>query len=107
VVFELNGFRREISVLDTTVNQPGGIKAEGALKADPNNAKDIGATLPGMISKLMVSQGATVKENEVVAIIEAMKMETTILSKSDGVIDKIHVTEGQTVNAGDLIIKMS
>jgi len=107
VVFELNGHRREISVLDTTVEQPASMKAEGALKANPNNPKEVGATLPGMISKVMVSQGDTVKENDVVAIIEAMKMETTILSKTDGVIEQIFVSEGQPVKAGDLIVRMA
>jgi len=107
VVFELNGFRREISVLDKTVQQTSVATTEVTMKADPDNPKDIGATLPGMISKLMVSQGAAVKENDVIAIIEAMKMETTILSKADGVIEKIFVEEGQPVMAGELIARMA
>jgi pyruvate carboxylase len=107
VVFELNGYRREVSVLDTSVQQPSGAKAEDSPKADPNNPKDIGATLPGMISKLTVAAGDTVKENDVVAIIEAMKMETTLLSKADGVIERIFVSEGQPVKAGELIMRMA
>jgi pyruvate carboxylase len=107
VVFELNGHRREITVADTSVQQQAGVKTAEVLIADPDNPKDVGATLTGMISKLVVSQGDTVKENDVVAIIEAMKMETTILSKADGVIERICVTEGQTVKAGELIMRMA
>jgi len=107
VIFELNGSRREISVVDTTVQQPASVKAETALIANPHNPHDIGATLPGMISKLMVSKGTAVKENDVVAIIEAMKMETIILSKADGVIERIYVSEGQHVKAGELIMQMA
>jgi pyruvate carboxylase len=106
VVFELNGHRREISVHDTTVQQTS-VKATEVLIADPDNPKDVGATLTGMISKLMVSQGDAVKENDVVAIIEAMKMETTILSKADGVVERIYVLEGQTLKAGDLILRIT
>jgi len=42
----------------------------------------------------------------VLAIIEAMKMETTVMSKVDGVIDTIHVVQNQPVKAGELIITM-
>jgi pyruvate carboxylase len=107
VIFELNGHRREISVLDKTVQEQTGVKTAEVLIADQDNPKDVGATLTGMISKLMVAPGDAVKENDVVAIMEAMKMETTILSKSDGVVDRIFVTEGQTVKAGDLVLRIS
>jgi len=106
VIFELNGFRREIIVADTTeAAAKSGTKAS-ALTADTNNAKDIGATLPGMISKLTVAQGDTVKEGDVVAIIEAMKMETTIVSKTGGIIGQVYVKEGQTVKAQELIMRI-
>ncbi|MCL2371884.1 MAG: pyruvate carboxylase [Defluviitaleaceae bacterium] len=107
IEFELNGFRREIIITDTYQQneqaKAGGVKVQ---VADPNNPKDVGATLPGMISKIMVKSGATVKKNDVVAIIEAMKMETTILSKTAGVVSEIFVSEGQSVKAGELIMRM-
>ncbi|MCL1843156.1 MAG: pyruvate carboxylase [Defluviitaleaceae bacterium] len=105
VVFELNGSRREIIVFDKSAEKSS-VKAPPALTADPSNPKEIGATLPGMVSKIMVTQGKAVKENDVVAIIEAMKMETTIVSKSSGVVGKIYVTEGQPVKAGELLMNI-
>jgi len=106
VVFELNGFRREIVVQDTKeTTQKTGAKTH-ARTADVNNPKDIGATLPGMISKISVAQGDPIKEGDVVAIIEAMKMETAIVSKADGVIGQIFVREGQTVKAQELLMQL-
>ncbi|MCL2224126.1 MAG: pyruvate carboxylase [Defluviitaleaceae bacterium] len=105
VVFELNGFRREIIVQDKTIEKTS-VKAAASLIADPENPKDIGASLPGMVSKITVSQGSAVKENDVVAVIEAMKMETTIVSKCSGVVGKIFVTEGQPVKAGELLMQI-
>jgi pyruvate carboxylase len=105
VVFELNGSRREIIVLDKSIEKSSA-KAPPSLVADPSNPKDVGATLPGMVSKIMVQQGGTVKENDVVAVIEAMKMETTIVSKCAGVISAIHVTENQPVKAGELLMRI-
>ncbi|MCL2856791.1 MAG: biotin/lipoyl-binding protein [Oscillospiraceae bacterium] len=54
----------------------------------------------------MVAEGDKVKVNDILATIEAMKMETTVVSKVDGVIGKILVKENQPVKAGELIIEM-
>jgi biotin carboxyl carrier protein len=59
-----------------------------------------------MISKLHVSEGEEVKKNDVIAIIEAMKMETAIVSNEDGIIDKIHVKERQAVKVKELLVSM-
>ena len=106
VVFELNGFRREITVQDKTITSALVKSTSLALVADANDVNAIGATLPGMISKITVAQGDKVSEGDVVAIIEAMKMETTILSKADGVVGQIYVNEGQTVRAGELLVRL-
>jgi len=100
VEFELNGFRREIQVLDTSQ----GPVQTSFVAADPNNPMELGANIPGMISKLHVAQGDEVKKNDVVAIVEAMKMETAIVSNVDGIIDKIHVKERQAVKVQELLI---
>ena len=39
-------------------------------------------------------------------VIEAMKMETNVVSNVDGVVDKIYVKENQIVESGELIIKL-
>jgi len=107
VEFELNGVKREVHVVDTyEANIQAKAGAPLAQIADPSNPNDIGATLPGMISKVMVKSGDSVKKNDVVAIIEAMKMETTILSKAAGVVTEVFVKEGQSVKAGELMMRM-
>ncbi len=54
----------------------------------------------------MVNEGDKVEENQKIAIIEAMKMETNITAKSTGEISKIYVEEGQMVEAGELLISL-
>ena len=103
VEFELNGFRREVMVADTSQ----GPVTTSFVAADPNNPMELGANIPGMISKLHVVEGDIVKKNDVVAIIEAMKMETAIVSNVDGIIDKVYVKERQAVKVKELIISMS
>ncbi|MCL2400789.1 MAG: pyruvate carboxylase [Defluviitaleaceae bacterium] len=102
VSYELNGHNRDVLINDA--NQ-GDVKSN-VVMADINNPLEIGASIPGMVSKLNVSVGDKVKANQVLAIIEAMKMETTVMSKVDGVIDKILVKQNQPIKAGELIITM-
>ena len=44
------------------------------------------------------------KKNQPLLTVEAMKMETSIVAKEDGVVDKIYVKEGDKVNQGDLLV---
>jgi len=101
LVFELNGDRREIAVQDTAQ-----ATVTNVVMANLEDPLDIGASIPGMVSKVMVKQGDSVKQNDVLAVIEAMKMETTVMAKTDGVIEKVFISEKQPVKGGELIIRM-
>ena len=64
----------------------------------------VAAPMQGMIVKIKVKEGDKVKKGEVLAILEAMKMQNDIVSPRDGVVKKILVKEGQNVSAGEIII---
>ena len=57
-----------------------------------------------LIESINVQVGDTVEENQVIAVIEAMKMETSVTARMDGKIKSILVSEGDTVKAGELLI---
>ena len=67
---------------------------------------EIGANIPGNIVKVLVKEGETVEDKQPIAVIEAMKMETNILATAKGIVEKIHVSEGQQVKAGEMIAKL-
>jgi len=102
VTFELNGNRRGVVVADTTKGNASAV----TVMADTSNPLEIGTSIPGMISKLRVVKGDVVKKNDVLAVIEAMKMETVVVAKADGIIEEVLVKEKQPVKGGELIIKM-
>ncbi len=106
VKFEFNGNRREIKVEDKTVNLTDGKISAKVKYADPDNPLEIGSSIPGTIVKILVNEGDKVEENQKIAIIEAMKMETNITAKGAGEISKIYVEEGQMVEAGELLIAL-
>ena len=60
--------------------------------------------MQGMVLKIKVNVGDKVTKGSVVAVLEAMKMENDIQAESDGVVEEIFVSEGDTVNAGDTLM---
>ena len=102
VQFELNGMRREVAVPDPKAPDT----SRRVTMADPEDKGQIGASIPGMVSKVSVKPGDTVTVNQVVAIIEAMKMETSVVARMDGVMGDVLVEAGSTVKAGELLMTM-
>ena len=56
------------------------------------------------MEKILVKEGDEVTANMPLMTVEAMKMETTVVSKVDGKVDQLYVTEGESVRAEDLLI---
>lgn len=63
------------------------------------NAKltSITAPMPGLILEINVQEGDTVEKDQPMVILEAMKMENIIKSPGDGIVKKILVTTGESV----------
>ena len=102
VQFELNGMRREINVLDKHAKA----SVHAVEKADPDDPMQVGASIPGAVSKVLVKKGDEVKENDVLLIIEAMKMETSVVARADGVVGEVKVEAGDSVVAGQLLMTL-
>ncbi|ATP39218.1 pyruvate carboxylase [Solibacillus sp. R5-41] len=100
--FEMNGQSRELVIQDLTVEVDGSI----ALKADPANPNQIGATMPGTVLKVVVNKGSTVKRGDHLLITEAMKMETTVQAPKDGVVKEVYALAGDAISTGDLLIEL-
>ncbi len=63
--------------------------------------------IPGLIAKIFVAVGEKVAINQKLFILEAMKMENEFDSPVAGTIQSIHVSEGDTVNKGTLIMEIT
>ncbi|WP_339844744.1 pyruvate carboxylase [uncultured Dokdonia sp.] len=100
VFFKVNGENRFVEVHDTSLN----IKKVENLKVDPEDSNQIGAPLQGSLYKVLVKKGQEVKENDPLFIIEAMKMETTVVASKDGRVASITVSDGNMVSQNDLVL---
>lgn len=78
--------------------------ASAPVTAPADSSKSITCPMPGTILKIMVKPGDAVKRGDVVVILEAMKMENEIFASADEVVDTVKVTEGATVNTGDVLV---
>ncbi len=77
------------------------------LKVNPKSRKTkIVAPIPGIILSLNVKVGDTIKENDLLLVLEAMKMENNIVSEKSGVITAINVVVGQQVLQDELMIEL-
>ena len=102
LTFELNGKARTTLVKDQSIK--GDAKARE--KADPSNNMHIAAPIPAMISSIATSVGKNVAKGDKVAVLEAMKMQTTLYASSKGVVDEILVGVGDSVESKDLVIRL-
>lgn len=72
---------------------------QAAKPAAPQGGTKMKSPMPGMIKKLNVPNGSTVKKGDVIVILEAMKMDNDLNAPCDGVVT-FTVTEGSNVETG-------
>jgi biotin carboxyl carrier protein len=62
--------------------------------------------MPGQIRAVSVNEGDTVTKGQTLLLLEAMKMEIRIQSPQDGVVRKLFVEQGQTVEREQLLVEI-
>ncbi|WP_100065525.1 pyruvate carboxylase [Miniphocaeibacter massiliensis] len=104
LAFEINGNRREIKIFDKDSKKT----ADNTYLqlADPDNELEIGSSIPGTILKVLVNVGDKIKAGDPLMVVEAMKMETNIVSPVDGTVESIVVKDSEMVEAGQLLLRL-
>jgi acetyl-CoA carboxylase biotin carboxyl carrier protein len=67
---------------------------------------DVLAPITGLIWKIRVEHGDEVAVEQVVVVIESMKLEIPVESEHAGVVTRIAVAEGDAVSEGDVLIQL-
>lgn len=81
--------------------------APAAAPAGPVTGEPVTAPLPGTVVSVKVTAGQAVKSGELLAVIEAMKMENEVLSPRDGTVAQIVAAQGTAVKTGDPLVTLA
>jgi len=60
--------------------------------------------MPGRVLAVHCAPGDRVTQGQVLALLEAMKMEHEVRAPDDGIVRRVPVEPGQQVNAGDVLV---
>ncbi|MGB3414324.1 MAG: pyruvate carboxylase [Microbacteriaceae bacterium] len=102
VMAQLNGQLRPVTVLDKSIK----VDVKQAVKANPSVPGEVAAPFDGVVT-LKVELGQNVQAGDVVASIEAMKMEAAITAPVSGTIASLAIKATQQVTGGDLLVEIS
>ena len=80
--------------------------AAAAPKATPANGEKVLSPFPGLIKNLLVAEGATVKKDQPILVLEAMKMDNDIVAPCDGVVS-FAVAKGANVESDSVLAVIS
>lgn len=101
--FELNGQPRLVRV-----PKSGAVATGRGLKvAQDGNPHHVASPMPGSVARVAVKVGQKVVKGDVLASIEAMKMESLITAEHDGTVSHVHVKVGDAVAARSLLMELS
>jgi acetyl-CoA/propionyl-CoA carboxylase biotin carboxyl carrier protein len=116
---EVSGKRFEVKVIGSaTAGGSAQVAGPTAARAAPKRTARVSSSngaasdtlstpLQGTVFKVVVQQGDTVQEGELICVIEAMKMENEITAHKSGIITELPVTVGGSVSVGDTLAVIS
>ena len=91
----------EYGIDESAIAEAAAALVAAAPVAGSGPATPVEAPMPGLVLRIDVKVGQSVKKNELLMVMEAMKMENEIYAPADGVVTKISVSQGQQLQSGD------
>jgi biotin carboxyl carrier protein len=62
--------------------------------------------MPGVVIRVLAGEGDRVESRQPLVVLEAMKMETPLVSPYEAVVKRVHVAEGDRVSGGTLLVEL-
>jgi biotin carboxyl carrier protein len=63
--------------------------------------------MPGLVLRILVTEGQAISAGDPLVILEAMKMEQTLRASTDGIVEAVLVKQGDVVAPGDTLVKIA
>jgi acetyl-CoA/propionyl-CoA carboxylase biotin carboxyl carrier protein len=113
VTVEVNGKRIEVSLptelakpRSSTTAPPPPRRRSAAGQASTTSGNAVKAPMQATIIKVAVTEGQHVVKGDLVAVLEAMKMEQPLTAHRDGVVTRVTATPGTTVSSGTVLLEI-
>jgi biotin carboxyl carrier protein len=103
LTIEIEGETFDIEIKDELDQM---LEQMGFGKAGIRQVKEIKAPMPGLVLEIAVTDGQKVKEGDRLLILEAMKMENSIIIHTGAIIKKVTVSAGQAVEKGQVLVEL-
>ena len=101
---EFQSYAPVIAAPATPVVEAAPSAAPAAAPAVTGDGERVDAPMPGTILKVNVAAGQTVKEGDLLVILEALKMENEIFAPKGGTVTQVLAEKGASVNTGDVLV---
>jgi acetyl/propionyl-CoA carboxylase alpha subunit len=101
VIFNINSTDVSVELTDDLDQL---LKNIGIEKKKPKNNSNLKAPMPGLISRILVNKGDTIKKGDTLVVLEAMKMENNLKAEYDAVIKDISVKVSNSVEKNEVLI---
>ena len=81
-------------------------KSRDSTAGNSGHPGEVKAPMPGKVIQVKTSIGDRVGQNQVLVVMEAMKMEYTLKSDVDGLVQSVNCAEGEQVSLGQILVKV-
>ncbi len=81
-------------------------RAAAAGAGSAAESSSLTAPMPGTVIRVLVGEGDRVRARQPLLVLEAMKMETPLVSPYEAVVRRVHVAEGDQVAGGALLVEL-
>ena len=88
---------------EVNVRDPRSLRGSLGAGGAAAGSSEITTAMPGKVVRILKAEGEDVSTGEGVIVVEAMKMQNELKSPKDGTVKSIAFSEGETVNAGDIL----
>ncbi|MBX3283496.1 MAG: biotin/lipoyl-binding protein [Acidobacteria bacterium] len=91
---------------EVELTDPKRLRGSAGSNAESVGAADVKTAMPGKVVRLIAAVGDSVEKGDGVIVVEAMKMQNEIKAPKNGTVTAIRVAEGDTVNAGQILLSI-
>ena len=89
---------------DVAIHDPRKLRSNAGDAQQNDGRAEIKTAMPGKVVRILRSLNETVAKGDGLIVVEAMKMQNEMRSPKDGIVAAINTSEGETVNAGEVLL---